>query len=96
MTEHGEYMDYQRTGILGAYRPEEVRKKEMEGGKVYPLYPETEYRSHCDMIQLSREMVVGGRLFRVHSIFSFDAKQTPTEAMLRVIDNVLEKDSHSG
>ena len=96
MTEHEEYMEYQQTGILEAYRPEDMRTKIFGSGKVIPVYPDMGLCSEPGAMGFTHEIVVGGRLFRVHSLFSMDAQKTPTEAMLRVIDSDLEKESYSG
>ena len=39
----------------------------------------------------SREMIVEGRTFQVNSLFSKEAKSTPTEKMLRYIDLTYNK-----
>lgn len=90
-----EFEEYQQTGMLGTYKPEYARKTVTTDGKVIPMYRDTAYFERDDSCEVCREMVIGSRLFRIHSVFESKAKKTPTEAMLRVIDSDLEKDSHS-
>lgn len=85
-----EYEEYLKTGLLGAYQPGHAIQREVNG-KVLPLYRDTEYTETEDGMELKREMVVGGRMFIVHSVFPAASTATPTEKILRIIDNDLEK-----
>lgn len=91
-----DFEEYQQTGMLGAYRPEQIGGMATDDGRVIPHYQEVSAEVSCDTIGLIRELYIGGRLFRVHSMFDLSSKKTPTEAMLRVIDSDLEKESYSG
>ena len=81
---------YMETGMLGAYQPERAVKQEING-KVLPLYRDTVYTETEEGMELKRELVVGGRLFSVRSLFPTASTATPTQKMLRIIDNDLEK-----
>ena len=85
-----EFVEYMKTGLLGAYHPDRAVKREIDG-KVLPVYRDTRYRETEEGMELQREMVVGGRMFLVRSVFSSTSTATPTQKMLRIIDNDLEK-----
>ena len=85
-----DFEEYMETGMLGGYTPERAIKRKL-GDKVLPLYRDTTYSETEEGIELKREMTIGGRRFIVCSVFpSFNAV-TPTQKMLRVIENDLEK-----
>ena len=92
-----EFEEYRQTGMLGGYKPERVKMHEVGDGKVVPIYPDgVGMRSEDGSVGITREVYIGGRLFRVSSMFDLCPTKTPTDAMLRVIDNDLEKESFSG
>lgn len=82
--------EYLKTGLLGAYQPGSAVKRVMND-KVFPLYRDTMYTEMEEGIELKREMVVGGRIFVIRSIFLSAPTSTPTEKMLQIIDRDLEK-----
>ncbi len=88
-----EYEEYQQTGMLGGYKPERAHLYQTEDGKAVAAFRDASYceRDGCAVIE--REMFIDGCLYRIHSVFEPDAKCTPTDAMLRMIDADLEKDS---
>ncbi len=85
-----DYKEYLKTGMLGAYHPKRAIRREMEG-KVYPLYRDTVYTETEHGIELTRNMIVGGKTFLVRSIFPSHPTATPTQAMLKIIDENLKK-----
>ena len=85
-----EFEEYMKTGLLGAYHPDRAVKREIDG-KVLPVYRDTRYRETEEGMELQREMVVGGRMFLVRSVFPAVSSATPTQKLLRIIDNDLEK-----
>ena len=88
--------EYTATGMVGGYRPDLIRMKECGNGKCFPVYKDSIGScSEKGAIGNIREMYIGSRVFRVYSMFDVDATKTPTDAMLRVIDSNLEKDSLS-
>ena len=92
-----EFEEYRQTGMLGGYMPERVRMRKVGNGKVIPLYPDgVELEAEPDAIGIVREVYIDGCLIRVHSLFDLHPARTPTDAMLRVIDGELKKESTSG
>jgi len=91
-----EFEEYQQTGMLGGYKPECARVYQAEDGKVGTIFRDTTYWERDGCAINEREMYVGGRVFHVRSVFDPRPTKTPTDAMLRVIDSELEKDSTSG
>ena len=92
-----EYEEYQQAGMLGGYMPERVRMRKIDDGKVIPFYPDgVGLEVESGTIGIIREVYIGGCLIRVHSVFDTQQTRTPTDAMLRVIDSELEKESTSG
>ena len=86
-----QYEEYRQTGMLGGYRPEEMRGRALESGKIIPLLRDTRCNMEKETLELQRQMYVGGRVFKVTSVFRLGAEKTPTESMLRLIEHDLEK-----
>ncbi len=64
----------------------------MGDNKMFPGFKHTEYsESDNGKSQIYREMYIGGRLFRIRSVFEAGAKRTPTESLFHVIDSDLKK-----
>ena len=92
-----EFEEYQQTGMLGGYKPERVKMREAGDGKDIPVYPDgVGLLVENDSIGITRVVYIDGRLFRVSSMFDLRPTKTPTDAMIRVIDNDLKKESFSG
>ena len=85
-----DFEEYKETGLLGAYHPDRAVKREIDG-KVLPVYRDTRYRETEEGMELQREMVVGGRMFLVRSVFPATSSATPTQKLLQIINNDLEK-----
>lgn len=86
-----QYEEYTQTGMLGGYKPEEMTGRVLENGKVIPLLRDTRYAFDEDKLSLQREMYVGGRVFRVTSVFNLFAEKTATDSILHLIDHDLGK-----
>ena len=82
------------TGILGAYQPEEVSLQELPSGEVLPLFLDTELWEYPGKLVRKREMVIGGKVFHITSVFSGEdtSSTTPTGKLLSHIDRQLQKD----
>lgn len=82
---------YLETGILGGYRPEEITQRRLGGGKIMPIFRDTVCTAENGRIELRRQMMVGGRVFAVRSIFDAGSDKTATSNLLKVIDGDLSK-----
>ena len=82
---------YFETGILGGYRPEEITQRRLGGGKIMPIFRDTICTAQNGCIELKRQMIVGGRVFTVRSIFDAGSDKTATDRLLKVIDGDLSK-----
>ena len=82
---------YLETGILGGYRPEEITKHRLGSGKIMPIFRDTVCTAENGRIELRRQMMVGGRVFTVRSIFDAGSDKTATDRLLNVIDGDLSK-----
>lgn len=82
---------YLETGILGGYRPEEITQRRLGGGKIMPIFRDTVCTAQNGRIELQRQMMVGGRVFTVRSIFDAGSDKTATDRLLNVIDGDLSK-----
>ncbi len=88
-----DFEEYQATGMLGSYKPSDVSEwRYMGDNKMFPGFKHTEYsESDNGESQIYREMYIGGRLFRIRSVFEAGARRTPTESLFHVIDSDLKK-----
>lgn len=79
--------------MLGSYKPSDVGEWRCNGGnKMFPDFKHTKYsESASGEAQIYREMYIGGRTFRIRSVFEAGAKHTPTESLFHVIDSDLKK-----
>lgn len=82
---------YLETGILGGYRPEEITQRRLGGGKIMSIFRDTVCTAESGRIELRRQMMVGGRVFTVRSIFDAGSDKTATDRLLNVIDGDLSK-----
>ena len=82
------------TGMLGAYQPEEVSLQELPSGEILPLFSDTELWEYPGRLVRKREMVIGGKVFHITSVFSGEdtSSTTPTGKLLSHIDRQLQKD----
>ena len=90
-----EWEIYRDTGILGGYMPECAKFRQTENGEVATVFRDTTTRVEEDCITKQREMLIGGRRFRITSVFSAEPCATPTDKLLACIDAELEKEAHS-
>ena len=82
------------TGMLGAYQPEEVSLQELPSGEILSLFWDTELWEYPGQLVRKREMVIGGKVFHIASVFQGGEKNpsTPTGKLLSHIDRQLQKD----
>ena len=82
------------TGMLGAYQSEEVSLQELPSGEILPLFSDTELWEYSGQLVRKREMVIGGKVFHITSVFSGEdtSSTTPTGKLLSHIDRQLQKD----
>ena len=86
-----QYEEYKQTGMLGGYRPKEMQGRLLGDGKVIPFLRDTQCTFERDKLELQRQLYVGGRVFKVTSVFNLFAEKTATDSMLHLIDHDLEK-----
>ena len=60
-----------------------------------PEFTNAYYQHQDDHIINQREMLIGGKVFHVTSVFPMDATATPTDKLLSLIDTDLKKEAHS-
>lgn len=79
------------TNLLGAYETADVIwQSDSEGTSrrtFWDSFVYTDEQAHT----IEREMVVDGRVFRVHSIFPVKSASTPTKKLLSIIETDCEK-----
>ena len=82
------------TGMLGAYQPEEVSLQELPSGEILSLFLDTELWEYPGQLVRKREMVIGGKVFHIASVFQGGEKtpSTPTGKLFSHIDRQLQKD----
>ena len=90
-----EYEKYRETGMLGGYDPHGALLRETESGEVLTSFRDTCYQHQGDHNINQREMLIGGKVFHVTSVFPNQAIATPTDKLLSMIDAELSKQSHS-
>ena len=90
-----EYEEYRDTGMLGGYDPDRATLRETENGEVLTSFRDTSYQHQDDYNITQREMLIGGKVFHVTSVFQIDATATPTDKLLSLIDTDLKKEAHS-
>lgn len=89
------YEEYRDTGMLGGYHPDSAVLKEQDGGGVMTTFRDTDYLRQEDRMECSREMLIRGKVFHVTSVFPAEARATPTDKLLSLIDTELTEQSHS-
>ena len=90
-----EYEEYRETGMLGGYDPDRAMLRETENGEVLTSFRDTSYQHQGDHNINQREMLIGGKVFHVTSVFPIEATATPTDRLLSLIDKDLKKEAHS-
>ena len=90
-----EYEEYQDTGMLGGYDPGGAILRETESGEALTSFRDTCYQHQGNHNINQREMLIGGKVFHVTSVFQMDATATPTDKLLSLIDTDLKKEAHS-
>ena len=90
-----EYEEYRETGMLGGYDPDRATLRETENGEVLTSFRDTSYQHLDDHTINHREMLIGGKVFHVTSVFPMEATAIPTDKLLSLIDTDLKKEAHS-
>ena len=90
-----EYEKFRDTGMLGGYDPGRALLQETESGEVLTSFRDTCYQHQGDHNINQREMLIGGKVFHVTSVFPMEATATPTDKLLSLIDTDLKKEAHS-
>lgn len=90
-----EYEKYRDTGMLSEYDPGRALLQETESGEVLTSFRDTCYQHQGDHNINQREMLIGGKVFHVTSVFPMEATATPTDKLLSLIDTDLKKEAHS-
>lgn len=82
---------YLRTNILGAYETANIIWQSDSGGTSNRTFQDSFVYSDETSHTIERDMVVEGRIFRVHSIFPIKSISTPTKKILSVIESDCKK-----
>ena len=90
-----EYEEYRDTGMLGGYRPERAVLRDDGNGSVATSFRDTAYWLKDDHAVSERQMLIGGKVFQVTSVFPSKTSATPTDKLLSLIDADLAKEAHS-
>ena len=90
-----EYEEYRETGMLGRYDPDRAMLQKTKKGEVLTSFRDTCYQHQDDHMINQREMLIGGKVFHVTSVFPMAATATPTDKLLSLIDKDLKKEAHS-
>ena len=78
-----EYEEYRDTGMLGGYDPDGALLRETESGEVLTSFRDTSYQHQDDHIINQREMLIGGKVFHVTSVFRWMPRQRPRTSCSR-------------
>lgn len=89
------YEEYRDTGILGGYHPDSAVLREQGSAGVITTFRDTSYLRQGDRMECSREMLIRGKVFHVTSVFPAEARATPTDKLLSLIDAEMAEQSHS-
>ena len=90
-----EYEEYRDTGMLGGYDPDRAMLRETGNRAVLTCFRDTCYQHQDDHNVNQREMLIGGKVFHVTSVFPMDATAIPTDKLLSLIDTDLKKETHN-
>jgi hypothetical protein len=82
---------YFKTGILGAYETTEVVDAMEYDNKSAPCFDDAVTDIDNQRAMIRRTMDIGGRRFRICSVFPTNAPDTPTDKLLKLIDSDLGK-----
>ena len=82
---------YFKTGILGAYETSKIIDAMEYGNKSAPCFDDSLTDIDESRATIRRSMDIGGRRFRICSVFPTNAPNTPTDKLLSLIDNDLGK-----
>lgn len=82
---------YLETRVLGAYEAADIIWQSDSEGNSLRTFTDSFVYTNETSHTVERDMVVEDRVFRVHSVFPLEGASSPTQKMLSVIENHLEK-----
>lgn len=82
---------YLQTQILGAYETANIIWQSDSEGDLHRTFQDSFVNTDEAHHTVERNMVVEGKLFRVHSIFPVTAMSNPTKKLLTAVENDCEK-----
>jgi hypothetical protein len=90
-----EYEEYRDTEIVGAYDPEKAVFRQTGDGGINTIFRDSSYWDTEEGFISERNMLVGGKVFHITSVFPGKAEATPTDKLLSLIDADCSKNAHS-
>ena len=78
---------YLKTGILGAYETSKIIDAMEIGDNCAPCFDDSFMVIDESRATIRRSMDIGGRRFRICSVFPTNAPNTPTDKLLKLIDS---------
>ena len=86
---HKEIQSFLETGVSGAYEFSEPSISKTKIGKMFPYFNDVEITVDNEGSKISREMYIGGMVFRICSVFPYmgQEKKTPTEQLIKYMDS---------
>lgn len=81
--------------MLGGYSPEHAVLRDNGNGSVTTCFRDAAYWQRDDHAVSERQMLIGGKVFQVTSVFPTEVSATPTDKLLSLIDAELSKEAHS-
>lgn len=86
---HEEIQSFLETGINGTCEFSTPTVTKTQIGKMFPYFDDTEVTVDSEGSKISREMYIGGMVFRICSVFPYmgQEKKTPTEQMIKYMDS---------
>ena len=86
-----EFEEYRETGMLGTYKPDRALIRKMTDGGVVTVFRDTFHCAEENHFIREQEMLIGGKLFIISSMFPKESTTTVTEKMLSLIDTDIGK-----
>lgn len=87
--DYEEIQSFLETGSSNAYEFSEPSISKTKIGKKFPYFNDVEIRVDNEGSKISREMYIGGMVFRICSVFPYMGKEkkTPTEQLIKYMDS---------
>ena len=82
---HERIQSFLETGVSGVYEFSEPYVSKTQIGKMFPYFNDVEITVDSEGSKISREMYIGGMIFRICSVFPYmgQEKKTPTEQLIK-------------